>query len=88
MVWDEAVPRQTTWVKILVPVGAALAVTVTVRAGIPDQLPAVALDSEILFHALRAALLLWGWVLFLVVLLRGLQGELPVEFSTTGGPLP
>jgi hypothetical protein len=64
--------------------GGAVAIYATLAAGVPTKLPAVALGSDVLLHAERAAALFWGYVLILVVVGKAFRGKLPIEFSTTG----
>jgi hypothetical protein len=60
------------------------ALTITVTTGAPSTLPDIALNSEVLFHAERAAALLAAWVFVLVILTRAWAGELPSELSGQG----
>jgi hypothetical protein len=60
------------------------ALTITVATGPPSTLPDIALNSEVLFHAERAAALLAAWVFVLVILTRAWAGELPSELSGQG----
>ncbi len=66
---------------VLWMVAAALA---TLVEGRPDPLPAVALGSTILLHALRAgALFALGFAVATVIARAG-AGRLPTQLSTTG----
>lgn len=59
-------------------------VLVTLFEGTPDRLPAVALGSTVLLHALRAgALFAIGFVVATVVVRAG-AGRLPTQLSTSG----
>ncbi len=59
-----------------VVLGSALA---TLLAGTPEPLPAVALDSSVVLHAERVAVLTLASVVLAAILDCGFQGELPVE---------
>ena len=75
-----------TRLRYLLPLGAWLlaAVIITVIEGTPRRLPAVALGSSVLLHALRAgALFAIGFVLATVFARAG-AGRLPTQLSTSG----
>jgi ABC-type transport system involved in cytochrome bd biosynthesis fused ATPase/permease subunit len=65
-------------------VGLAAAVAVTLAEGVPRRLPAVALGSVVLLHALRAGALVAIGIAVATVLLRASTGRLPTQLSTTG----
>jgi hypothetical protein len=60
------------------------AVVVTLAEGTPHPLPAVALGSSVLLHALRAAALFALGFVVATVLIRSGAGRLPTQLSTTG----
>jgi hypothetical protein len=67
---------------LVVLVGAAL--TVSVVDGAPDRLPGVALGSEVLLHAERAAAIFAIVVAVVSVLAQATRGRLPTQLSTAG----
>ena len=72
--------------RYLAPLAVALAVAVlvTLLEGTPRALPAVALGSEVLLHALRASALFAIAFVLATVLSRASAGRLPTELSTSG----
>ena len=56
------------------------ALIVSIAAGLPDRLPAVALGSGFLLHAERVAGLMIVFVVVAVIVDRGYRGDLPLEF--------
>jgi len=62
----------------------AVAVLVSLLEGTPERLPAVALGSDVLLHALRASALFAIVFVLATVLSRASAGRLPTELSTTG----
>lgn len=56
------------------------AIAVSIAAGVPDRLPAVALGSGLLLVGERVAALMIVFVVVAVILDRGSRGELPIEF--------
>jgi len=73
-------------VRYLDPLGLWLAAAVAISAieGTPDRLPAVALDSTVLLHALRAGALFAVGFAVATVLARAGTGRLPTQLSTSG----
>jgi hypothetical protein len=73
-------------VRYLFPLAAWLAVVVliSILEGTPRQLPAVALDSTVLLHALRAGALFATGLAVATVLARAATGRLPTMLSTSG----
>jgi hypothetical protein len=63
---------------------AATSVYLATRAAVPDRLPGVALGSEELLVAERAAAIFAILFLGTLVLVRAIQGELPEELSGRG----
>lgn len=59
----------------------AIAVTWSVEAGTPDELPDVALGWDVLFHVLRTGALLGGAGIVLLVGWRAIHGEFPIKFG-------
>ncbi len=51
---------------------------------LPASLPSVALGSSELLRIERSLAFLYAFLLVLVPLIRGLQGQLPIELSTRG----
>ena len=60
------------------------AVVATLVEGTPKPLPAVALGSTVLLHALRAGALFAIGLMLATVLARAGAGRLPTQFSTSG----
>lgn len=56
------------------------AVVVSVAAGFPDRLPAIALGSCVVLAAERVAALMIVFVVVAVIIDRGQRGDLPIEF--------
>jgi hypothetical protein len=71
---------------VAVAVGAAFvsALLVTLVSGVPHPLPAVALGSEALLYIERGVAVFGALVIAIGLLGRGLRGELPSQYSTTG----
>lgn len=71
-------------------IGATLAGTTlavlsgTLLAPSPEKLPAIALESEFLFHAELTVASFFAFLLFITPLRYGLRGELPIEFTRAG----
>lgn len=61
-----------------------IAIAVTLLEGTPATLPAVALGSDVLLHALRAGALFAVVFILATVLSRASAGRLPSELSTSG----
>jgi len=59
-------------------------VVITLLAGVPAKLPAVALGSDALLHVERAIALFVGYLAIAVVLVRSWEGQLPDEISGRG----
>lgn len=72
--------------RYLAPLGLWLAISLasTLIEGIPDRLPAVALGSEMLLHAIRAGALFAIGFGLATVLARASAGRLPTQLSTSG----
>jgi hypothetical protein len=68
----------------LVAVVVAAAIGVGIGLPVPTELPGVALGSTELLRAERSLAFLYAFLLVLVPLARGLQGQLPIELSTRG----
>jgi hypothetical protein len=64
--------------------GAFGAIGVTAVTGAPSRMPDIALGSAVLFHLERVVALLACYVTVLVMLIRGSNGQLPMEVSTQG----
>jgi hypothetical protein len=60
------------------------AVVVTLVEGTPKRLPAVALGSTVLLHALRAGALFAIAFVVATVIARAAAGRLPTQLSTSG----
>lgn len=75
-----------TSLRYLAPLSLWLAISVvtTLIEGTPDRLPAVALGSAVLLHAIRAAALFAIGFGLATVLTRAGAGRLPTELSTSG----
>lgn len=73
-------------VRYLAPLGGLLvaAVLITLLEGTPGRLPAVALGSEVLLHALRAGAPFAIGFAVATVLARAGAGRLPTQVSTSG----
>jgi hypothetical protein len=72
--------------RYLGPLGLLLvaAMVVTLLEGAPDRLPAVALGSTVLLHALRAGALFAMCFVVATVIARAGAGRLPTQLSTSG----
>jgi hypothetical protein len=73
-------------IRYLAPLAAWLSVAVTISLveGTPDRLPAVALGSTVLLHALRAGALFAIGFAIATVLTRAGAGRLPTLLGTSG----
>jgi hypothetical protein len=73
-------------VRYLMPLGIWLlaAVVTTLVEGTPQRLPAVALGSSVLLHALRAGALFAIGLAVATAAARAARGELPAQLSTAG----
>jgi len=68
----------------LVALLVAVAVGVGIGLPVPRELPGVALGSTELLRVERSLAFFYAFLLVLVPLARGLQGQLPIELSTRG----
>ena len=70
----------------LAPLGCAVsgALVVTLVEGSPARLPALALGSTVLLHALRAGALFAIMFVVVTVIARAATGRLPTQLSTSG----
>jgi hypothetical protein len=71
-------------VQPIVLVVVAAAVGVGIALPVPSSLPSVALGSSELLRIERSLAFLYALLLVLVPLVRGLEGQLPIELSTSG----
>lgn len=73
--------RAIQWV---VPLAVLASASLGIFLPAPNKLPALALGSNELLWAERSLVLLYAFLLLAVPLLKGLQGELPIELSARG----
>ena len=78
-------PRERSrWLGPLVVVLVVVSIAMAILAGVPERLPAAALESTVILYALRAVAIFAALFLALLVIYRGLLGELPNELSGRG----
>jgi hypothetical protein len=70
--------------RLVVILGFVGSLTASAAAGVPTDLPPVAMDSTALLVAERAFALFMIWLAAVIVLARALRNQLPVEISTRG----
>ena len=74
----------TRAIRIGIPAAALAALVLGLALPTPDDLPSLALGSRELLWAERTLVFFYGFLLFLVPILKALGGELPIELSTRG----
>ncbi len=78
-------PRERRrWLGPLVVILVVVSIALAILAGVPERLPAAALESSVVLYALRAVAIFAALFLALLVTYRGLLGELPNELSGRG----
>ena len=74
----------TRAIRIGIPAAALAALVLGLALPTPDDLPSLALGSRELLWAERTLAFFYGFLLFLVPILKAIGGELPIELSTRG----
>jgi hypothetical protein len=74
----------TRAIRIGIPGAAIVALALGLALPTPHHLPSLALGTREVLWAERTLVFFYGFLLFLVPILKALGGELPIELSTRG----